>query len=498
MPFDFDFIVIGSGAGGGTFASQCARAGKSVLLVERGCRPTAGGIGHDEQATLIEKRPYDDRTICINGTSCRPYVGGGLGGGTALYGAVLMRPSAGDFHPGQYYGSHLPRPLWDWPITYNVLEPYYTAAEQLYGVAVNGTDNFGPLGRPRVGLLNDDPPLRPINRRLMAANEAHGLKPFRLPLAIDFRRCLGCGSCAGYLCPTGARQSSTQLLERAPDGSRPEVMTNTEAETFCKDGRGQVDGVQVRERSTGQRVVYRARRYVLAAGAVGSPMLLLRSDLGGPLVGRNYMFHLAPIVIGIFGQPTEADAKFAKQVGFADYYFGTSGYADKLGIIQSLPVPGPLMMARAGGARIPAPVVKFLRARMLPLMGLVEDLPDERNRVALDPDGNPEIHHAFSAYDRERGRRLSRLMKKLLKRTGALFCLSRPFPSDEHVSHQCGTLRFGTRPADAVCDPDGRLFGRPNVFVVDGSVFPTSLGVGPALTIIANALRVADVAAREV
>ena len=156
------------------------------------------------------------------------------------------------------------------------------------------------------------------------------------------------------------------------------------------------------------------------------------------------------------------------------------------------------MMTKTGGKRVPASMVRFLRRRMLPLMGLVEDMPDGRNRVFLDRDGNPEIRHAFSGYDRERGRRLGRLMRQILKRAGALFCLSRPFPSDEHVSHQCGTLRFGARPADAVCDPDGRLFGHANFFVVDGSIFPTSLGVGPALTIMANALRVAGVVAREV
>jgi choline dehydrogenase-like flavoprotein len=498
MPSDFDVIVIGSGAGGGAVAYKCALSGRRVLLVERGAPPEAEESAHDERATLIEKRPYDDRTVCVNGVPRRLYVGGGLGGGTALFGAALMRPSAEDFHPGRYYGPRLPRAAWDWPITYDDLAPHYAEAERLYGVAARGADDFGPLGKPRDGFPAEAPPLLPINRRLMAANEARGLKPFRLPLAIDFWRCLRCGSCAGYLCPTGARRSSAHLLELAAAGARPEVMTNTEAESFRTDGQGQVDGVRVRERATGRRAVYRARRYVLAAGAVGSPALLLRSGLGGPLVGRHYMFHLAPVVAGVFARPTGADATFAKQVGFADYYFGTSGYADKLGVIQSLPVPGPLMMARVGRARAPAGVVQWLRARMLPLMGLVEDLPDGRNRVALDRDGNPEIHHSFSAYDRERGRRLGRPMRQILKRAGALFCLARPFPSAEHVSHQCGTLRFGTRPDDAVCDPDGRLFGRPNVFVADGSVFPTSLGVGPALTIIANALRVAGVVAREV
>jgi choline dehydrogenase-like flavoprotein len=89
-------------------------------------------------------------------------------------------------------------------------------------------------------------------------------------------------------------------------------------------------------------------------------------------------------------------------------------------------------------------------------------------------------------------------MKRILRRAGARLCLARQFPSDEHVAHQCGTLRFGSDPAHAVLDRDCRMFGQPNLFVVDGSFLPTSLGVGPALTIIANALRVADVLTREV
>jgi choline dehydrogenase-like flavoprotein len=101
-------------------------------------------------------------------------------------------------------------------------------------------------------------------------------------------------------------------------------------------------------------------------------------------------------------------------------------------------------------------------------------------------------------YDLERGRRLARLMAGVLKKAGAVLCLSKSFASDEHAAHQCGTLRFGTSAAHAVLGPDCRVFGYPNLFVVDGSFLPTSLGVGPALTIAANALRVAAVMAGEV
>ena len=87
-------------------------------------------------------------------------------------------------------------------------------------------------------------------------------------------------------------------------------------------------------------------------------------------------------------------------------------------------------------------------------------------------------------------------MARLVRAAGAVFSIATPFPSNEHVAHQCGTLRFGTSADHAVVDADGRVFGQPNVYVADGSVLPTSLGVGPALTIMAHALRVARGIAR--
>jgi choline dehydrogenase-like flavoprotein len=496
MPFDFDLVVIGSGAGGGTFAHACSKAGKNVLLIERGRSQVRGSRPHDERATLIDKQPYDDRLIYVNGVAHRLYMGGVLGGGTSLYGAALLRPSPDDFCPGRSYGTRIPRAIWDWPVSYDDMEPYYDQAERLFGVAGAADENFSPLSRPRHGYLGRPLPLQPINRRLMSANTACGLRPFRLPLAIDGTRCLRCDACAGYLCPTGARQSSAHLLENN-DSRLLTVMTETEAECLTRDSRANVDGVQVVERATGKRKTFRARRYALAAGAIGSPALLLRSGVDEPLVGRNYMYHLSPIVVGILPKHTRADVSFIKQIGFADYYFGSKDFKHKLGLVQSLPAPGPSMMAKVGGRTLPRGLVALLRRRMLPLAGIVEDLPDPNNRVLLGYDGAVQVEHTYAPYDEERGRHMSRLMARILNRAGALFCLSRPFPSEEHVAHQCGTLRFGKRPEDAVVSPDGRLFSQPNVFVVDGSVFPTSLGVGPALTIMAHALRIAEVAIRE-
>ena len=499
MPGDFDVIVVGSGAGGATFAYACARAGKQVLLLERGQPYHVPNGAHDEHAMLVAKKPYDDRPVEVNGVAKRLYVGGVPGGSTALYGAALLRPSREDFQPGRHYGNRIPRAIWDWAIPYDALEPYYTEAEKLYHVAGASEDDFGPLQKPRAGYDSPPLPLHPINRRLIEANRARGLRPFRLPLAIGSDRCLRCHACDGYICPNGARQSAAHLVERARVENLPlHMRTNVEVERLTTNGAGAVDGIAAWDRATGERTVLRARRYVLAAGAIGSPLLLLRSGLDGPLVGRNYMTHLSPIVVGVFPKQTGAESTFVKQVGFADYYLGTDGYEHKLGLVQSLPVPGPLLMAKTASRLLPRWLQGLLRQRMLPLTGIIEDLPDPANRVGVGASGQPTLRHRFSAYDRERGRRLSHLMVAILKQAGAAACMAKDFPSDEHMAHQCGTLRCGTAPDHAVLDPDCRLFGQENVFVVDGSFFPTALGVGPALTILANALRVAAVVQKEV
>ena len=273
------------------------------------------------------------------------------------------------------------------------------------------------------------------------------------------------------------------------------MLTNIEVEKLSFARNGNAAGVHLLNRATSERTVCRARNYVLAAGAIGSPLLFLRSGMDGPLVGRHYMLYLSPLAIGIFRQPNGADEAFVKQVGFADYYFGAKGYAHKMGLVQSLPGAWPSAHGKDGPLMpLPRPAVRFLRRRMLPLCGIVEDLPNPANRVDWSPEGRPRLRHRFGEYDLDRGQRLGRLMARILKKAGAVLCLSKTFASDEHVAHQCGTLRFGKNSADAVLDPDCRVFKHPNVFVVDGSFFPTSLGVGPALTIMAaNALRVAKV-----
>lgn len=494
MEFDFDAIVVGSGAGGASFAHACSAAGKSVLVIERGSRPSGEMLRLNEHANLIDKKPYDDREINVNNQNRQLYMGGVLGGGTSVYGAALLRPSTEDFQPGKHYSNELSSDLWEWPIDYQQLRPYYDEAEKLFKVSTSGNVNFSPLESPDENLANNGLPLASINQRLIKRNQTKGLRPFRLPLAIDSEQCQKCDSCAGFLCPHGARRSAAQLVDEASAKHHLKLMTNSEVEKLETSGNGQIESIVVRNRQSGEQQRFRARCYALAAGAIGSPAIMLRSGMDMPQVGRNYMMHFSPICVGLFPRSTGANETFVKQVGFADYYFGTEDYPKKMGIIQSLPAPGPLMMAKSGLNRLPKCFLRSLRKRMLPLVGIIEDLPNPQNRVFIKPDGSIGLHQNFSRFDKERGESLGRMMRHILRRAGAAVCMSRSFPSQEHVAHQCGTLRFGHTPKTAVADANCRVFGRENLFVVDGSVLPTSLGVGPSLTIVANALRVAQIA----
>src|SRR5262249_45597609 len=157
---------------------------------------------------------------------------------------------------------------------YDDLDPFYAEAERLFGVGGLDSDDLDPLQKPRHGYPREPLPLHPINERLMSATRARGLRPFRLPLAIDPARCLRCACCAGFVCPTGARSSSAQLLDRAAGEGLPlRVLANVEVEQLIRDGAGRIDGVRLLDRSTGETTVCRARRYVLAAGAIGSPLV---------------------------------------------------------------------------------------------------------------------------------------------------------------------------------------------------------------------------------
>ncbi|MEL7039582.1 MAG: GMC family oxidoreductase [Cyanobacteria bacterium J06592_8] len=494
MSYDFDAIIIGSGAGGGTVAFALATAGKRVLLVERGPRFADKTAFQDEQRMLIEKEAFDDRIFEVNGHSARLHISGILGGGTSLYGGVLIRPSQYDFHPGKYYSEWLPRHLWDWPIAYDDLAPYYDKAEQLMQVSGDSTPIPG-VETPTNGYPCEVPALAPINQHLETAIAKAGFTPFHLPFGIDFNRCLRCPTCPGFYCPNDARASTTVRLLDQIEPQNLQVRTLTEATRLLTDSQGKVIGVQLRDRETNQTEQLTAKVYILSAGAIGSPAILLKSGLTGrsDQVGRNYMFHCGALAAGFFVGETGGADSLIKQLGFTDLYLGSAEFPHKLGLAQTVPVPGPLSMQSEVPFPLPTAIARFLLKRMLVITGLVEDLPQTENRVELGQNGEIRLTHRFHPYDVYRSKYYMRQLRTVFRHAGAVFTYGVTGDKDEvHTSHQAGTTRFGTDPQTSVLDPDCRLHDHENVFVVDGGFMPNSLGVSPALTIMANALRVSE------
>jgi choline dehydrogenase-like flavoprotein len=471
----------------------------SVVVVERGGAarlPSGRPADHlDEVRTLVHKEPYDDREVLLGDHASRLYTGGNSGGGTMLYGAALMRPREADFQPGRYYSGRIPECIQEWPVEFGAFLPWLREAEQLYGVADVPLEEGVASANSRTAGL----PLAAISERLMRAAVELGMHPQRLPLAIDASRCLRCSHCAGFECPTGARRSSEDLLRRGElSGHRLRRLIHCEALRIERSRGQRIDAVCFRDRRSGETFRLRARRYVLAAGALGSAALLLRSGFAHPLIGRNYMMHCSPLVVGIFSSCTGADETFIKQVGVDDCYLGTRDLPEKMGLIQSLPAPGVALLRKYGLRYVPAWLLRRLRARLLPLVGIIEDLPDPANRVLIEGEDRIRLQHCYAEFDLLRARSLAGEMAKLLKHTGAMVQVTGKLASSEHAAHQCGTLRFGTDVRHAVLDAECRMFNCPELFVADGSFMPTSLGVGPSLTIIANALRVADIVLGEV
>jgi hypothetical protein len=287
--------------------------------------------------------------------------------------------------------------------------------------------------------------------------------------------------------------------------------------------RGAVERVRLIDRRSLSYREVSADIFVLAAGAVGTPVLLERSGVrdGSGQLGRNYMRHLGVGLALLFKEPTGAAETWMKQLGLADFYFGTNEMPTKMGIVQQLPVPGPLSVMKQ--LPVPGPIARYLYRRLLFFAGTVEDLPQARNRVEARGEG-ARLFHQFHPFDLERGRALLAGMRRAFapqrkpsKDHGAPGYRESQSPvegnigiepglvqeswkrfgfvagSDRlHAAHQVGTCRMHREAAFGVVDGEGRVHGMENLFVSDGSVFPTSLGVGPALTIYAWGLRVAD------
>jgi choline dehydrogenase-like flavoprotein len=490
----YDVIIIGTGAGGGTLAHRLAPTGKRILLLERGGYlprepenwDSREVFGRDRYVT--EESWYDK-----DGRPFRPHAQYYVGGNTKVYGAILFRLRERDFGRVQHHGGVSPA----WPISYADLEPYYTEAEKLY--LVHGERGEDPTEPPASGpypypAVSHEPRIQQLHDDLVAA----GHNPFHLPVGVDLDesdpergRCVRCDRFDGFPCLTDGKADAHVLCVR-PAIKHPNVTLKTRAkvERLLSDGRS-ITGVVEESGET-----HTADVVVVSCGAVNSAALLLRSDVANSSdqVGRNYMAHINSGVIALSQEPNPT--KFQKTLGINDYYWGAPDSELPLGHIQMLGKSDKNILRAGAPWFAPGMALDYMARHAIDFWITTEDLPHPDNRVTVDRAG--DIHLAKTYYNLEPHKRLLGKLKDLL---GPMQCHATMIPRwsvlDQQIplagiAHNCGTVRFGADPADSVLDVDCKAHDLDNLYVVDTSFFPSSSAVNPALTAMANALRVGD------
>jgi choline dehydrogenase-like flavoprotein len=502
----YDVIIIGTGAGGGTLAHRLAPSGKKILLLERGgYLPRERENWDSNEVFGRERYVTSERWYDKHGVAFRPHAQYYVGGNTKVYAGALFRLRERDFGEVRHYAGISPA----WPISYADLEPYYAQAEKLY--LVHGERGEDPTEPPASGpfpypAVSHEPRIQQLHDDLVTA----GHRPFHLPLGIDLDesdpeagRCVRCDRFDGFPCPTdGKADAHVRCVRPALEHANVALRTNARVIRLEPDASGRSVERVVVDRN-GSEESYSADVVVVSCGAANSAALLLRSASdkhanglanSSGFVGRHYMAHLNSAVIAISRSPNET--KFQKTLGLNDYYWGAEDSDLPLGHIQMLGKSDRNIL-RAGAPRFaPGIALDYVAKHAVDFWLTTEDLPDPRNRVTVDRRGN--IHLAKTDHNTEPHKRLLGKLKDLL---GPLGCLKTPIPRWSVLSqqipiagigHNCGTVRFGTDPKSSALDVNCKSHDLDNLYVVDTSFFPSSSAVNPALTAIANALRVGD------
>lgn len=496
MPVErFDLIVIGSGAGGGTLAHALAATGARLLLIERGDFVPREAQNWDPAAVWKELRyRTTERWLDDRGEAFVPYTHYNVGGNSKFWGSVLYRLRREDFQAVQQIDGVSPA----WPIDYDDLAPYYDRAERLFHV--HGLQGADPTDPPRGPFPHPPIPHAETMARIVEALTGMGLHPAPLPLGLirpgEADGCRLCNTCNSFPCRVHAKADSEVCCVRPllAEGAVT-LRTHAFARRLITNPSGtRVEAVEVTVGSEVTRA--EAPLVVVACGAVNSAALLLRSATdrhpdglanSSGLVGRRYMAHLATMMQG-FHPFRSNDAVFQKTVAINDFYHAGPGRPYPLGQIQSQGRTHGVM-AQTVAPAIPLWAYEAWVKRGVDWLAMTEDLPREENRVTIAGDGRIQLH--YRPNNVRAHRQLVKEMKRILHRLGFWVVMTHSHQA-RNTTHQCGTLVFGRDPRTSVLDVYCRAHDLENLFVVDASFFPSSAAVNPALTIAAQALRVAD------
>jgi choline dehydrogenase-like flavoprotein len=529
MPEQADIIVIGAGVAGMLVASQLAQRGAKVLVLEAGPRVDRAAATQRFQYTAVKtpEAPYEPTRHAPQPSVIQPdeyYVQAGadlfrstyqrrVGGTTWHWLGTALRHTPNDFRLRSTYGVGA-----DWPIDYGTLEPWYSEAEQVLGVA---GDSRADLGSPR----SRDYPMPPIpmtyvDKRVAAAAEKLGLTVHSTPQARNSREFEGRPACCGNsscvpICPIGAKYDATVHVEKA-EKAGAELIDNAVVLRLEADDRSRIVAAVFR-RPDGPEERVAGKLFVLAAHAIESPKLLLMSRgerhphglaNSSDQVGRNLMDHptqlswaLAPRPVWPYRGPLETsgiedfrDGDFRHHRAAFRIPIGNDGW--------SWPGSDPLLLASelisqgVRGEELDR-TVRDRIARQLRLASLVEQLPDPENRIVPDfdrPDGfgvpRPRIAYRIDDYTRQGMAEGRDVHGRVFQAMSATAVQHREH--HEGAGHIMGTLRMGADAKTSVVDAELRSHDHANLFVVGGAVFPSAGTANPTLTIAGLSLRCAE------
>jgi len=516
MPTDhYDLIVIGSGPGGASLAQRLAPTGKRILMLERGDYLPRSRSNWDSKTVFVDGAYQATETwYGGDGQEFHPGLHYFVGGNSKVYGSALFRLRERDFGELRHKDGISPA----WPLGYDVFEPYYSQAEALYHVhGQRGEDpnepwSSGPYAYPPV---QHEPRIQQLNEVL----KGQGLHPFHLPLGIKldqnpdgsattYSPCIRCDAFDGFPCAINAKADAQVICVDPTRAAYPNftLLTGAYVTRLETDAAGRsVSRVHVIRDNQFEQ--YSADVVVVACGALSSSLLLLRSlsdahpkglANGSDQVGRNYIRHNMSVVMALLKEPNHT--VFQKTLAVSDYYFDAPDWEYPLGLIQ--------MCATSHGEQIrgEAPmqsVMPYLpewpfekmAEHSLDFWLQSEDLPRPENRIYYDGDRVVlDMHEG----NEEAAARLRAKLEAMVVPMGAWphlidrkLYLGKDIPING-TAHQAGTCRFGTDPKTSVLDLDCKAHELDNLYVTDASFFPSIGAVNPTLTIIANALRVAD------
>jgi len=489
-----DIAIIGSGMGGGMIARALTEAGKKVLIIERGFRLPQESQNWSPKAVFLDGR-YKNAGSWINGSNQKSFIPGVhyyVGGNTKVYGASLIRFREEDFNGFKAAEGDSPR----WPFTYADLEPYYSKAEHFLNVRGNAGADFTEPWRSTpysFPALTHEPFIENFSQSLTK----QGLHPYQMSMGVDFGpdgKCIRCATCDGFPCKVKAKSDAETC------GVDPSLATGNatllEGVTITRlihdeSGTRIIRAIGIKNN---EAIEVDANTFIVSCGAANSAALLLNSKSekhpqglanSNGLVGRNWMVHNATFMVG-FNPFKRNTSIFQKTLSFNDWYLDSpSGYG--LGNVQML---GKLQaeMFKSSKPWIPTFILNFFAKRTIDLYIESEDLPDLNNRVITNDLG--EIVINWKANNLKAHSELVKRTKKALRKAGFPFVFTDQMGIETN-SHMCGTLAAGNDPRTSVLNTYCRTHEINNLFVVDSSFFPSSGAANPALTIAAQAIRVA-------